>query len=145
MSHRSEPSPHSPAASSPGDDPLTAIPFTPVATSGRRDGWTPERQHRFIAALSVMGVVARAAKAVGMSAAAAYRLRAREDAEDFAIAWDMAIDRGRDRAYVIAVDRAMNGVTTPIFFKGRQIGTRHHYDNRLLMAALSAPTPPLPR
>lgn len=49
----------------PADDDLPA--FTPVPmTRSRHDGWTPERQRGFIAALAQSGIVARAARSVGM-------------------------------------------------------------------------------
>ena len=41
------------------DDPYD---FTPVATASRSDGWTADRQRRFIAALAEHGGVAVAAR-----------------------------------------------------------------------------------
>lgn len=123
----------------PADD---HFPFTPVPVRARHDGWTPERQRRFIHALSVMGVVARAARAVGVSATAAYKLRDRPDAAGFAAAWDMALEMGRDRAFEVAIDRATNGIAVPRFYRGRQVGTRHRYDYRLALAAINAPSVP---
>jgi hypothetical protein len=116
--------------------------FTPVPLTPRHNGWTPRRQRDFIAALAVMGVVSRAARAVGMTKQAAYKLRARPGAESFATAWDVALAEGYDRAYELAVDQALNGITTPRFYKGRQVGTRHRYDYRLAMAALIPPRGP---
>ena len=123
------------------------IAFTPVPTSSmRHDGWSPERQRQFIVALAAMGVVGRAAKAVGMGATSAYRLRGRAGAGSFAVAWDMALAEERDRAWSIAVDRAINGVTVPRFYRGRQVGTVHRFDHQLLIAALRPPPlPPAPR
>jgi hypothetical protein len=45
------------------------------------------------------------------------------------------------------MDRALNGISTPRFYKGKQIGTRHHFDHRLAVAALNGtpPMPPMPR
>ena len=111
--------------------------FTPVPTaSTRHDGWTPERQHRFIAALAAVGVVAAAARAVGKSATAAYNLRERPGAEDFASARDTAIAMARDRAYEHAIDQATNGIVTPRYYRGRQIGTVRRYDYRLALKVL---------
>ncbi len=116
------------------DDPLA---FTPVPTgSTRHDGWTPERQARFLQALAVMGVVSRAACAVGMSKQSAHALRLRPGAETFASAWDCALAMGRDRAFEIAMDRAQNGVVAPRFYKGRQVGTVRRFDYRLALAAI---------
>jgi len=118
--------------------------FSPVPFANARfDGWTRRRQMKFIGALAMMGVVASAARAVGMTVQSAYRLRKRPGAESFAEAWDDALRRGRDRAYGVAVDRAMNGYRTPVRYRGRIVGERHQYDNRMIMHALrEPPTPP---
>ena len=58
----------------------------------RRDGWTAERQLRFLDVLARTGSVTRAAAAAGMSRESAYRLRARRDGALFAIAWDRALE-----------------------------------------------------
>jgi len=58
----------------------------------RRDGWTPERQLRFLDVLSRTRSVTRAARAAGMSRESAYRLRARKDGALFAAAWDRALE-----------------------------------------------------
>ena len=42
-------------------------PFLPVPLRARADGWTPERQARFIGLLAETGSVVEAARAVGMS------------------------------------------------------------------------------
>jgi hypothetical protein len=118
-------------------DPFAFIP-APCATN-RHDGWTPDRQRQFIAALAVMGSVSRATKAVGISGAAAYKLRKRKGAESFADAWDAALQAGRDRAFDIAMDRAINGITTPRYYRGKIVGTRHHFDHRTIMSALMPP------
>lgn len=113
--------------------------FDPVPLQrARHDGWTPERQRRFIALLAATGVVSAAARAVGMSTQSAYRLRERPGAAGFAAAWDMAQRQGQDRAFALALDRALNGYDEPRFFKGRQIGTVHRFDSRLALAALNA-------
>lgn len=128
-----------PAPAQPDADPF---PFTPVPVRARHDGWTPDRQRQFIHALSIMGVVARAARAVGVSATAAYNLRERPDAAEFAAAWDLALQMGRDRAFEVAIDRAINGVVVPRFYRGKQVGTRHRYDHRLALAAINQPSKP---
>ena len=63
-------------------------PFLPVPLRARADGWTPERQARFIGFLAETGSVAEAARRVGMSRMAAYRLRKCSGSESFAHAWD---------------------------------------------------------
>ena len=112
--------------------------FDPVPTTPRHDGWTPARQLDFIAALGSIGLVAASARAVGMSPKSAYALRRRTDAQSFAAAWDAALIEGQARARSTAIERALYGVATPIFYGGRQIGERRSFDNALLIAALRA-------
>lgn len=57
----------------------------------RRDGWTVDRQVKFIIALNKTRSVTRAAAAAGMSRESAYRLRERPGHSDFARAWDAAV------------------------------------------------------
>lgn len=122
-------------------DPLA---FTPVPLKhARHDGWTGRRQRDFVAALAAMGSVRHAVRAVGMTKQSAYKLRERPGAESFAAAWDMALLMAYDAAYDLAMERARHGVTTPRFYKGKQVGTRHHLDFRLAIAALNG-TPPMP-
>jgi hypothetical protein len=118
-------------------DPLA---FEPVPSASRRhDGWTPERQRLFIHVLSRIGMVSAAAKAVGMSRKSAYALRDRAGPESsFVHAWAEAQEAGRTTAWFTAVDRAINGVEQPYFYRGIQRGTRRVYDNRLLIAAFRA-------
>lgn len=67
------------------DDPLLA--FEPVAhVATRRNSITMERQRAFIAALAATGIVTQAARAIGASLEALYRLRHRPGAEGFAAA-----------------------------------------------------------
>ena len=84
-----------------------ALAFHPVPGRQRHDGWTPDRQRRFVAALTLTGTVARAAQAVEMSGASAYNLRRRPQAESFAGAWHAAPLRSpRDRRRVDAARTA---------------------------------------
>lgn len=118
------------------------IPFTPAPlVRSRHDGWSPERQRRFIDLLSQIGLVAVCARAVGMSPKSAYALRKRPGAEDFARAWDQAVGLGRFEAEVQAIRRAMEGEPRPIFYKGRQVGERTVYNDKLLIAVLRAKHP----
>jgi hypothetical protein len=73
-------------------------PFLPVPVRSRRDGWTVERQGRFVGLLAETGCVAEAARRVGMSRMAAWRLRRRPLADSLAHAWDwiMAVRAGAE-------------------------------------------------
>lgn len=117
--------------------------FTPIpSASPRHDGWTPARQHDFIAQLATIGVVSAAARAVGMSAKSAYALRKRAgEGSGFVAAWDLALDEGRARALDTAIQRALHGERVPVFYRGRQIGHRTRYNDGLLIAAIRALDP----
>jgi hypothetical protein len=71
-------------------------PFLPVPSRTRSDGWTPDRQARCLGLLAETGSVAQAARRVGMSRMAAYRLRRREGAASFAHAWDAIVGFWQD-------------------------------------------------
>ena len=60
-------------------------------TKIREDGWTGERQLRFLDTLSRTRSVTKAAAAAGMSRESAYRLRERREGALFALLWDRAI------------------------------------------------------
>lgn len=118
-----------------------ATPFTPVAVRPRHDGWTPVRQDAFIRALAETACVEEACAAVGMSPRSAYALRARADAGSFRQAWDAALDYAVIRLADAMLGRALNGVATPIFYQGQQIGERRRFDERLATFILRTRAP----
>lgn len=121
----------------------TIFDFTPVPLErARANGWTPLAQRRFIHALSVMGSVGAAARAVGMGRVSAYRLKERAGAESFSAAWDRAIGEGRSRQYGYAMERAINGVTTIQVLRGGAVTVRGGPDMGLVHAALREPSAP---
>jgi hypothetical protein len=123
---------------------MSNIPFTPVPRQrSRHDGWTAERQVAFIDALAGCGIVCAAAQKVGKSPTSAYRLKLAEGAESFSAAWDEALGIGMMRLQDIAMDRAINGVAVPHFYKGEQVGETRWYDNRLLTFMLRHTNPRL--
>ena len=76
---------HGPEHGGAGSDPSSALTsFTPVPRRYRHDGWTPERQKAFIAALADTGCVTRAARMVNIAQTNAYELRRAPGAESFA-------------------------------------------------------------
>ena len=122
------PKPRTPAPARPA--------FTPVATRARHDGWTPEKQVRFVEALAESGCVTEACGAVGMSKQSAYTLRMRTDAQGFRVAWDAALDLAIRRLSDECYSRALHGEVIPHFYQGAQIGEHRRYDNRLAMFLL---------
>ncbi|MFD1788839.1 hypothetical protein ACFSC3_14835 [Sphingomonas floccifaciens] len=123
--------------------PADPFPFTSVPIArARHDGWSPERQRRFIAALAELGSVNGAARAVGSTRTSAYRLRTRDGAESFAAAWDAALSDARARRFDALFERATVGVLVPRRYRGEFVGTRHFHDNAAGLAALREP--PIP-
>lgn len=110
--------------------------FEPVPRKFRHDGWTPERQKAFIAALADTGSVKRAARWVNMSPEGAYYLRRQAGAEGFRRAWESALDFGVQRLKDEAFDRALNGQLSPVFVGGKLKGFRRVKNDRLLMFCL---------
>ena len=110
------------------------------------DGWTVARQDIFLKALAACGCVSDACRSVGMSRESAYELYNRPAAAAFRAAWDAAHDCATPLIEGGAWERAIKGVSRPIFYKGEQVGEYRHYDERLdhVPAALS-PAAPLSR
>ncbi|MEO5707847.1 MAG: hypothetical protein ABIT10_12915 [Alteraurantiacibacter sp.] len=103
----------------------------------RHDGWTPARQAAFLNQLSATHCVATAAQCVGMSRQSAYALRARLKGEPFDRAWAAALVCRFDALAEAALDRALNGVEVPHFYKGEVIATSRKFDERLTVALLA--------
>ncbi|MFM7348915.1 MAG: hypothetical protein ACKO01_05435 [Erythrobacter sp.] len=90
----------------PDDDPL--LDFLPYCHKAPRgNSITPDVQRAFVHELAATGIVKQAATRVGKSLEALYKLRARPGAEDFARAWDEALEWGRLRLEDCAMERAI--------------------------------------
>jgi len=66
----------------------------------RSDGWTAERQLRFLDELARTRCVVSAAASAGMSRESAYRLRGRKDGALFAVLWDRAFQPERAEIHI---------------------------------------------
>ena len=115
--------------------------FDPASPRPRRDGWSAERQIRFIEAVAEGASVDAAARRVGMTRDSAYKLARRPCGGSFREAWDAAIDCTMAQVEQAAVERAKNGVARPIFYKGQQVGEWRHHDERLTMFLLRSRRP----
>lgn len=116
--------------------------WVPVRKVQRADGWSLEKQKRFIETLADTGSVTMAARAAGMSRVSAYKLRRTPGEENFAAAWEVAVDQATKALHDIALDRAMNGVDDPVLdSKGNCVYVRTRYNDRLLMFLLSSHAP----
>lgn len=117
------------------DDPLLG--FAPYQHKApRRNSISPERQRKFIAALAASGIVTQAARMIGASLEALYRLRHQPGAEDFSRAWDEAIDRGMARLEDCALERALAGEERLIVRDGQVVARWRKLDTALLMFLL---------
>jgi hypothetical protein len=63
----------------------------------RRDGWTAERQLRFLDVLAATRSITKAAASAGMSRESAYRLCKRKDGALFAVAWKRIVEMPKRR------------------------------------------------
>ena len=121
--------------------PAPAIPFEPAQLRPRHDGWTAERQIRFIEMLAATKCVDAACRSVGMSDTSAYELRNRFCGAAFAKAWDLALEYQIDAVEQSAIERSVHGVPRPIFYKGEKVGEYRHYEERLTMFLLRSRRP----
>ena len=114
--------------------PIESVPdFTPVPRKcDRHDGWTPERQRGFIAALAELGSVSGACRRRGDGVFGRLCPAPRRGRGKLRAAWKQALDMGVQRLADIAVERAIEGVPVPIMYHGEQVGERRHYNDRLL-------------
>lgn len=117
------------------NDPLLG--FAPyVHKAPRRNSITPERQRAFIAALAASGIVTQAARSIGASLEALYKLRHLPGAEGFSAAWELAIDRGIARLEDCALERALEGEEQVIVRGGEVVARWRRHDTQLLMFLL---------
>lgn len=112
--------------------------WVPVRRRPRLDGWTEEKQRRFIETLADTGLVRLAAREVGMSRESAYRLRRAPHGGAFARAWDAARHHAGGLIEDIAFERAIEGVEQEVYdHHGEVIGARLVHDGRLLRYLLT--------
>lgn len=89
----------------------------------------------FLSVLAKTGRVAEAARAVGYLDTATLQQYRRND-EEFAEAWDNALDAAAHQLEEEAIRRATEGVLEPIFYKGAVAGYKTNYSDTLLMFIL---------
>ncbi len=118
--------------------PADRLAFTPVPRQRmRRGGWSAERQRQFIALLAETGSVRAACRQLGVGECQICKLRNHPEAASFRAAWEAALDCGMARIEDTAMDRALYGTETPVFYRGEQVGMRPVYNDRLLMFLLN--------
>ena len=115
--------------------------FVPVPVRGRADGWTAERQARFLVALARTRSVCEAARGVGMARETAYRLRKARGGESFAAAWDAVLGRVSGEKRKVTVEerlaRAFGCLIKPMVWQGELAGLEAKADNSALLGHLA--------
>ncbi len=123
-----------PAAVFPADLPSGVADIDARTAMLAHGGWTPPKRRVFLEQLAAHGVVARACRAVAISARGAYDLRNRDAI--FAAGWRAALGLARQRLADELYERALRGQVERVVHDGRLI-ERHRIDNRLAMAVLT--------
>lgn len=93
----------------------------------------------FLEALAETGNVSQACEVADYNRSAIYRLRDRS--EEFATAWDEALQVAADRLEQEARRRAVEGTEEPVFYQGFECGRVRKYSDSLLMFLLKAARP----
>lgn len=131
----------------PSDGDLAGLPDEPDAPPPpvlrrRKPGkahWTQEKMALFLRELAATQSVSAAARHVGMSRQSAYRLRDRLVSTPFSLGWDVALEAGLAQLAHAMMDRAVNGVEVPHYYKGEVVGSSRHYDERLAIWLMANP------
>ncbi len=89
----------------------------------------------FLRILAQTGKVAEAARAVGFQDTSSLQTFRRND-EDFAEEWENALDSAKHVLEEAAIDRAVNGVLEPTYYKGEVVGYTPKYSDALMMFIL---------
>lgn len=106
----------------------------------QHNGWSKPKMRRFLEALAASGSVTTAAKSVYMTRDSAYKLRARLAGTPFDLGWEAALENALRQITHEAVDRAINGVAQPIFWKGEQIGEKRVFNENLTKFLIANPS-----
>lgn len=112
-------------------------PRSTTSTPGLGNGGTKEsRQNKamFLAVLSQGGSPTKACRAIGIDRKTAYNWRNKD--QDFADAWDSALQEGYDLLEDEARRRAVDGVTKSVYFQGVPIDLITEYSDSLLTLLL---------
>lgn len=116
------------------DDEAAGQDRTPKKASHVAAWWVP-----FLSALAESGNVSHACLQVQIARSTAYE--ARERHEEFAAAWDEAVEFAADAMELEARRRAVEGTDEPVFYKGMKVGTIRRYSDTLLIFLLKAARP----
>lgn len=94
-----------------------------------------KKRKAFLSILAKTGRVAEAARACGFTDTSTLQAFRRND-EEFAEAWDYALESAAHQLEEEAIRRATEGVLEPVFYKGEVAGYKTNYSDTLLMFIL---------
>jgi hypothetical protein len=100
---------------------------------------TPKNREKFLEALAKGSTVTIACRAAGMSRVAAYHWR--KDDEDFAKAWDEAVEDGTDILEEEAKRRALVGAKKAVYQNGKFVGYVQEPSDTLMIFLLKGRRP----
>lgn len=100
---------------------------------------TPKKRELFLEALKVTCNVTEAARLVEVSRTELYRMKREE--EDFARAWEEALQVGAEALEDELIRRAKEGVLKPVFYKGEVCGEIREYSDTLGIFLLKGAKP----
>lgn len=106
------------------------------ARAPRADGWTPERQRKFLEMLAEGHTITNICYALGMSVTSAYALRRSARGATFALGWQAALLRAREHLADRLLERAVHGSVDTVTRADGTTITRQRHDNRLAMHML---------
>lgn len=109
---------------------------TAVATKTSSRAVLAKKKRRvFLDVLAKTGVVAEAARACGYTDTSTVQSYRRQD-EDFAEAWDHALEAAKHVLEEEVWRRAKDGVLEPVFYKGEVVGYKTNHSDSLAMFLL---------
>ncbi len=106
-----------------------------LAHQNSRNILAKKKRRVFLDVLAQTGRVAEASRACGYTDTATLQKFRRND-EDFAEAWDYALEAAAHVLEDEAIRRATEGVLEPVFYKGQVAGYKTNYSDPLLMFIL---------
>jgi hypothetical protein len=118
-------------------EPAQLADYRPVPIVRRHDGFTADRQRTFLTVLAETGSISDAARAAGISARSAYRLRQRPDAGAFADAWEQALRLATVRLTTLAYERAIKGTVREVWRDDQLVSATRTPSDKLLMFVLT--------
>jgi hypothetical protein len=118
----------------------TALGILETTHTDAAQGWTPQRQSQFLAAIADGATVQDAAQEAGLSRRSAYAFRRTAKGAAFRLGWQAAEILAADSLREDLWDRAKHGQTWTVIREDGEktiTTTRHRFDNRLALSMLT--------